>query len=295
MVRNAGMEVFSALQCHTYKRATLKFLATFHEDLSTLGRHTIVSFSLNNTPRCLTFEEFCGCFGFTTTGELDITDEVVDEAGEAWQHISMYRNQDYLRKKSATIQNPTIRYFATFLENSLFAKGDTRAMASPEICVICSALFPNMRHMMNLGALFIHHFCRQRATSSGDIRCGGLVTQIAYVSRFQMSAGNQVMGSNYLDANHMASTKFLGVYSENPCLHAYQFYFEVGGEIGQELLPFYGPFGFPGKNTWVLPSKEFEAFRVAARRAPAPGGDAAWEQHDDQAGDEPAVGRPGMG
>jgi hypothetical protein len=221
MVRNAGMEVFSALQCHTYKRATLKFLATFHEDLSTLGRHTIVSFSLNNTPRCLTFEEFCGCFGFTTTGELDITDEVVDEAGEAWQHISMYRNQDYLRKKSATIQNPTIRYFATFLANSLFPKGDNGAMDSPEMSVICSALFPNMRHMMNLGALLIHQFCRQRAASSGDIHCGGLVTQIAYVSRFQMPEGNQVMGSKYLDANHITSTKFLGVYRENPHLHAY--------------------------------------------------------------------------
>jgi hypothetical protein len=145
---------------------------------------------LNNTPQCLTFEEFCGCFGFSTTGELDITDEVVQEAGEAWQHISVYRNQDYMRKKSATIQNPTIRYFATFLENSLFAKGDTGAMASLEMSVICSALFPNMRHKMNLGALLIHHFRRQRAAISCDIRCGGLVTQIAYVSHFQMPPGN---------------------------------------------------------------------------------------------------------
>jgi hypothetical protein len=43
---------------------------------------------------------------------------------------------------------------------------------------------------MNLGALLIHHFRRQRAASSGDIRCGGLVTQIAYVSHFQMPPGN---------------------------------------------------------------------------------------------------------
>ena len=81
MVRNAGMEVFSALNRDTYKRATLEFLATFHDNLATLGRRTTVSFSLNNTPHCLTFEEFCGCFGFSTTGELDITDEVVQECG----------------------------------------------------------------------------------------------------------------------------------------------------------------------------------------------------------------------
>ncbi|KAM0892536.1 hypothetical protein ACQ4PT_025688 [Festuca glaucescens] len=246
LVRNAGMEVFSALNYDTYKRATLEFLATFHDDLATLGRRTTVSFSLNNTPHCLTFEEFCGCFRFSTTGELEITDNVVQEAGEVWQHISVHRNQHYLRKKSATIQNPTIRYFATFLANSLFGKGDTGAMASPEMSVICSALNPNMMNKMNLGALLIQHFHRQRAASSGDIRCGGLVTQIAYVSRFRMPSGNQVMGSKYLDANHMASTKFLGVYRENNHLRAYQFYFEVHGEIVQELLPFSSAFGLPG-------------------------------------------------
>jgi hypothetical protein len=44
MVRNAGMEVFSALNYDTYKRATLEFLATFHDDLAILGRRTTVSF-----------------------------------------------------------------------------------------------------------------------------------------------------------------------------------------------------------------------------------------------------------
>jgi hypothetical protein len=94
------------------------------------------------------------------------------------------------------------------------------------------------------------------------------------------------MGSKYLDANHMSSTKFLGVYREKPRLHAYQFYFEVDGEIVQELLPFSGPFGFPGRNTWVLSSEEFHALRAATERASAPGGDAAWEKHNHQAGDD---------
>jgi hypothetical protein len=146
LVRNAGMEVFSSLNCDTYKRATFEFLATFHDDLAILGRDTTVSFSLNSTLYCLTFEEFCGCFGFSTTREPELTEEVVLEAAEAWRRIFVYMNLNYLRKKSATIQNPTIRYFATFLANSIFAKGDTGAMANPEMSVTCSTLYPNMQH-----------------------------------------------------------------------------------------------------------------------------------------------------
>ncbi|KAK1661548.1 hypothetical protein QYE76_049707 [Lolium multiflorum] len=55
-------------------------------------------------------------------------------------------NLNYLRKKTATIQNPAIRYFATFLVNSIFGKGDTVDMASPEMCVIYSALYLNLVH-----------------------------------------------------------------------------------------------------------------------------------------------------
>jgi hypothetical protein len=78
-----------------------------------------------------------------------------------------------------------------------------------------------------------------------------------------------------MDNNHMASTKFLGVYRENPQLRAYYFYFEANGGMVQELLHFSGVFGLTGKNTWVLSPEEFHALRVAARRVPAPGGDAA--------------------
>ncbi|KAK1694807.1 hypothetical protein QYE76_011504 [Lolium multiflorum] len=119
--------------------------------------------------------------------ELDITYEVVQE--------------------SATIQNPTIRYFATFLAKSFFGKGDTGAMASPDMSVICNALYHNMVHRMNLGALIIQHFHHQKVANSG-------------------------------------------------------------------------------KNTWVLSPEEFHALRVAAGRAPTPRGDAAWEQQNDQVGDD---------
>jgi hypothetical protein len=74
-------------------------------------------------------------------------------------------NLNYLPKKTATIQNPVIRYFATFLANSTFSKGDTGAMAIPGMCIICSALYSNMVHKVNLGSLLIHHFRRQRSAT----------------------------------------------------------------------------------------------------------------------------------
>jgi hypothetical protein len=101
-----------------------------------------------------------------------------------------------------------------------------------------------------------------------------------------MPPGNVIMGCKYLDDNHMASTKFLGVYRQNNQLRAYQFYFETNGELFQELLPFPGAFGVPGKNTWVLSPEEYHALRVAVGRVQAPGGNAAWEQQNHQAGDD---------
>jgi hypothetical protein len=60
--------------------------------------------------------------------------------------------------------------------------------------------------MMNLGALLIQNFHRQRSANTGDIHCGGLVTQISYARSFTLPSGNLIMGSKYLDNNHMAST-----------------------------------------------------------------------------------------
>jgi hypothetical protein len=103
LVRNAGMEVFASLNQDTYKRATLEFLLTFHDDLALLGRQTTVTIWLNNEPHVLTFDEFCGFFGFSTNGELDTTEEVVQEVQHAWQQISIHKNTNYMRKKTATI------------------------------------------------------------------------------------------------------------------------------------------------------------------------------------------------
>jgi hypothetical protein len=103
LVKNAGLEIFSSLSCDMYKCATLEFLSSFHDDLAVLGRDTTVSIRLNDTMYVLTFEEFCGCFGFSTDGWLEITEEVVQEAQEAWQRISVHRNLNYMRKKTGTI------------------------------------------------------------------------------------------------------------------------------------------------------------------------------------------------
>jgi hypothetical protein len=181
-VHNAGMKVFASLNQYTYRRVTLEFLSTFHDDLVVLGRNTTLSFRLNHELHVLTFEVFYTCFGFSTDRELDTNEEVVQEAQHAWQQISVFRNTNFMRRKTATIQNHAIRYFTTFLVNSIFGKGDTSDAASLEMCVIYNALHPNMENRVNLVALLIQHFRQQRSATSGDICCSGLVTQISYLS-----------------------------------------------------------------------------------------------------------------
>ena len=80
-----------------------------------------------------------------------------------------------------------------------------------------------------------------------------------------MPLGNVVLGSKYLDANHMASTKFMGVYRQDTQFHAYKFYFVPNGDMFQELLPFSSAFGIPRKDSRVLSQEEFHSLRVAAR------------------------------
>jgi hypothetical protein len=175
--------------------------------------------------------------------------------------------------------------------NSIFGKGYIGVMDSPEMCVICNALYPNMEHMVNLGALLIQHFRRQRSANLGDIRCGGLVTQIAYSRNLVMASGNVVVGIKHFDTNHMDSTKFLCVYRLNNQLRAYQFFLKLTvtcskSHLLQELLLFLLPLVFQERNTWVLSLEEFHTLRVAAGRDLALERNAAWEQQNDQAGDD---------
>jgi hypothetical protein len=126
LVGNTSMTVFSALNCDTYKRATLEFLSTFHDDLALLGRNTTLSFRLNNVVHVLTFEEFCNCFGFSTEGELDITEEAVQEARHAWQQISVPTRYD---KKSPIIFVPW--FYELLQSHKLYA------VLKQNYCYIC--------------------------------------------------------------------------------------------------------------------------------------------------------------
>lgn len=55
-------------------------------------------------------------------------------------------------------------------------------MVGPEMSVIHMALHPKIERKVNLDSLLIYNFLRQWAASTGDIRCRGLITQIAYAS-----------------------------------------------------------------------------------------------------------------
>jgi hypothetical protein len=55
LVGNVGLEVFSLLIYDTYKSATLKFLVSFHDELTILGRETAVSFRLNGASHVFNF------------------------------------------------------------------------------------------------------------------------------------------------------------------------------------------------------------------------------------------------
>jgi hypothetical protein len=152
-----------------------------------------------------------------------LTDEVLVEAMVAWENIFVHRNYGYLQNKAATIQNPTICYYAAFLAYSLFGRGDTRAIAGSDISVLHMALLPGMVNKVNLGTFLIQHFHRQRSLPSGDIRCGDLVTQIAYTQGWSITSVWPVEGSKYMDRNHMANTIFMGVDASNHRRRAYQF------------------------------------------------------------------------
>ena len=176
MTVQASMVDFSYLSINTYKLTMFEFLSSFHDDLETQERNCTVNFVVIGQLHNLTFYEFCNSFGFSHEGELDINDNVHVEAMQSWGEISIHRDNDYLCRKSATIQNPTIHYFHTFLLNFLLGKVDVGEMPGPKMSVIHMALHPDMVRKVNLGAFLIQHFCRQRSASAGNIRCGGLIT-----------------------------------------------------------------------------------------------------------------------
>ena len=145
----------------TYAELTWEFLSTFYDDLKEKGKQCTVGFSINNQQYELSFEQFCDAFGFSYDGEPIITNAYSVSSGNAWAAISVNGGRDFYQKKMTTIQNPTIRYFTMFLANTLLGRGDTGAMANPDMAMITKALFPNEVQSLNPGALLIAHFRHQ--------------------------------------------------------------------------------------------------------------------------------------
>jgi len=178
-----------------------------------------------------------------------VTESVGLESLASWEQVSVHRNMEYYRAKITTIQNPTIRYFVYFLANTLFGRGDLGAMSGHDICVLHMALHPDTTIRANLGALLIAHFRRQRSAGAGDIRIGGLVTQICLVRRIPIPQVEPVAGPKTMDRSFCISAKNLGKYLANPNYRAFQFTFEPHGPVQQELLPFPQAFSLTGRNT----------------------------------------------
>ena len=129
----------------------------------------LIKFSINGHRREISFDEFCNIFGFPAGRLIDktISEEIRHQSASIWLLISVNGNTDFLRAKIATIQNPTIRYFAYFLSNSLFARGEMSSMTTPDICVLYQSLQGGANTpRCNLGSLLVAHFHRQRSAGA---------------------------------------------------------------------------------------------------------------------------------
>ena len=143
------------------------------------------------------------------------------------------------------------------------------------------ALHPDTTIRANLGALLIAHFRRQSSDGAGDIRIGGLVTQICIAHRIPIPQVEPVAGPKTMDRNFCISAKKIGKYLANPNYRAFQFTFEPHGPVQQELLPFPQAFSLAGRNSWVLSEEEMHNARALAGRVEGEE-DPAWEGGEEQ-------------
>ena len=142
MAVRAGLEKFAGLCTETYTSITHEFIASFEDNIDEARGNAIIKFSISGHRHEISFDEFCNIFGFPAGELIDktISEEIRHQSASIWPLISMNDNTDFLRAKIAIIQNPTIRYFAYFLSNSLFARGEMSSMAAPDICVLYQSL-----------------------------------------------------------------------------------------------------------------------------------------------------------
>ena len=114
-----------------------------------------ISFTMNRTHYEVSFEQFCNAFSFPQTRESNITNLYSVTSGETWEVIYVNGGSQFYQKKMSTIQNPTIRYYALFLTNTLLGRGDTGSMANADMAMITKALFPTSPQSSSPVALLI--------------------------------------------------------------------------------------------------------------------------------------------
>lgn len=136
MCANVGLYNIAYASHYTNTDLTHKFLASFYDDYKEKGNACTVSFTINQRPYKITFQQFCEAFGFPQEGVSTFTNSYSISSWETWEVISVNSGRDFYQKKMSTIQNPTIRCFALFIANTLLGRGDTGSMANADMAMI---------------------------------------------------------------------------------------------------------------------------------------------------------------
>ena len=141
----------------TYRDITNEFLAGFKDTLEDSRIPPRCSFTLGGVPRSMTLTKWCDCFGFENRGFIDTKGVPIAEASGTWDLISVKDEHQFSGAKVASIQNSTIRYFMTFVANTIFGRQHVGGMSSYRTCVCyaCSTSTPTAVPKPNLGALLI--------------------------------------------------------------------------------------------------------------------------------------------
>jgi len=263
MAQAAGLADFVQIRAPTYERLTLDCLSSFHSNIYEVDEEQYCWFIVGGRTHRISLARMCEIFGFPNQGTKYLEDADVElaEMSGLWNEISILRNYDYLKKKMSLIQNPTIRYLAIVMANSLFARENAGAMAHHDMTTLVAALKPAQ---FNFGALLIQHLHRQQAQTKGNICCGGIFTHIATREGLQFDNSRPVRGSIFVDSSYLTYAGFLRVNHDNRLTPHFRLRFSTNrNDEVLVALPF--PHGF------ALQGRDFqmtrEQFQVACQEA----------------------------
>ena len=159
---------------------------------------------------------FCQIFGFPNKGKQDVehADIELTEMSGLWNEISILHDYDYLKKNMSYIRNPTIRYLAIVIGNSLFARQNVGKMARHDMRTLLAGLNPAQEEF-NFGALLMQHIHRQQSQSQGAICCGRIFTHIAISEGIQFDNSRPIRGPILVDSSYLTYAGFLQVNPQN--------------------------------------------------------------------------------